>query len=712
MQEKRISSAAAGDISDEQLRAFAKGQLDEATEERIIAILETRPDLAAKIAAISSDSVVKNLQPSFGVEQSRVDLDQLSDFKILKEIGRGGMGIVYLAKHQISGRKEVLKVLNERLAVHSEARKRFDQEIRCIATMNHENIVRCHTVRQLRSSVVLCMEYIPGTNLHQFVLTNGPLPLHVACGIAVEVCRGLQHAMDHGLVHRDIKPSNIMLYKSEGKIKAKILDFGLARLGIEGAANPTSRKEGLTDAGILLGTLEYISPEQCLDAASADIRSDIYSLGCTLFHMLIGSPPFSGSTGQLILAHGQQQPPSMILQRPDIPAELQQVIDKMLAKSPEKRFASPDQVAQALTPFVKRRKVSLQNNVSLQTSDNRKSNPEIVNADDTSIDNFVFSSNTTVEQDSVADGILYAEPVPGDLPVNDALLPSAADAPKFPRNRRAWIMAASAAFFMSLLALAGIVVIKTKDGTIRITGVPQDAEVTFDPSGSNEPKSIASITRDDNAPPAEWNVLFDGTRSSFYNNLIMRQRCSKCDTEFNSDNELHISTGPGEADFVSFHSKSDFDPNRHIVIKFKNYNGSPKVFGFARHIIPGKPSIYYSVTLGGMRKTKPQVPIMYTGSVMAAPVNAPGSDFNIRASRYQINPGESYRMDLIAYEGRVIVKLNGETVNDFTRSNTNFIDDPISFWTKRSSQVSFSEIKIKELKTDADFTDALASTPT
>ncbi|MDM4014645.1 serine/threonine protein kinase [Roseiconus lacunae] len=403
MNNEAIKAIADLSVSLETLRAFAKGQLDEEQEQHVLDLLEEHPELAAQVAAISVDSVVakmrdhsklaseKSLSSQLAEEnlgetemiggpievdsKIQLELKGLTDFKIIKEIGRGGMGVIFLAQHILTGREEVLKVLNERLVVNREARKRFEQEIKCIAATNHESIVRCYTVKQLRDTVVLCMEYVPGKNLHQVIAANGPLPIHVACAITIKICLGLQHAMQHGLIHRDIKPSNIMLSKQNGRIQAKILDFGLARLTTSNAESTGDSVDGLTDDGVLLGTLEYIAPEQCRDAASADIRSDIYSLGCTVYHMIVGHPPFSGSTGELVLAHSQMIPPTIDRIRPEVPKGLSDVVEKMLHKDPSDRYATPTQVAEALKPFARRgiatEKHSSQEDPESKINDNR-----------------------------------------------------------------------------------------------------------------------------------------------------------------------------------------------------------------------------------------------------------------------------------------------------------------------------------------------------
>ncbi|WP_182868070.1 serine/threonine-protein kinase [Rhodopirellula sp. JC639] len=464
------------EVTHETLRAFAKGKLDEETERQVMAVLETRPELAAEVAAISVDSVIEKLRRHSEVvanaslssqlgdespgetellasepsDSSEIpsELAGLTEFKVLKEIGRGGMGVVYLAKHELTGRKEVLKVLNERLIANREARKRFDQEIKCIASMNHESIVRCHTVKQLRDALVLCMEYVPGKNLYELITANGPLPIQFACGVAVKVCLGLQHAMNNGLVHRDIKPSNLMIYKADGKIKAKILDFGLARLTVSQRDSTDSPDSGLTDNGTLLGTLEYIAPEQCRDAASADIRSDIYSLGCTLYHMLAGHPPFSGSIGELVLAHIHTDPPAINHLRPEVPGQLADIIARMLSKDPDQRFQTPAQAAEALRPFA----------LKADSTDRvRHSNPSRQESIDTSVDHHDRADTSVARQPAE-----LVQPKPQR------------------RSPRRMFLVASGVVIVGVAILLMQLVIKGRQGTVVIDDLPSDARVLVD----------------------------------------------------------------------------------------------------------------------------------------------------------------------------------------------------------------------------------------
>jgi serine/threonine protein kinase len=699
-----VSPAGAVEISEEMLRDFAKGRLDESIEFAVIALLDTRPDLAARIAAISTDSVIKKLGadcapcetgvsshgssraiPPGEVSDGFADsLAELPDYKILSEIGRGGMGVVYLAEHRLTGRKEVLKVLNERLMTNVAARKRFDQEIQCIASMNHDTIVRCYTVQQLKHTLVLCMEYVPGTNLHQFINANGPLSVPVACEIAIEICRALQHGMDNNLVHRDIKPSNIMLGDVDGKIRVKILDFGLARL------TTRDRGEGLTDNGTLLGTLEYIAPEQCLNAAAADIRSDIYSLGCTLYHMLVGHPPFSGSTGELVLAHAQLIPPAINLLRPEIPGELAGVLSKMLAKQPDRRFAAPKIVANELMPFRKKKKTSkMTESVPCETQQQRSS---------------VDVQTETSEEIAVAQCptvVSIATKPPNHFASESGVAIRTQSLLERIRQSRKYL-----SLLFGTAVLFAVVIIKTKAGIIRVSGLPDDAEVTFEKSSTattGDPKETESSS----STGRDWKTLFDGSRSSFYENWTIHDLSPKSTIDFETEGELNIVSGPGENDFVGFRTFNRFDPSFHVSLRFKNYNGSPKVMAIAKHRAPKLVGIVHSVTLGGLRDSQPHAKIIAVGSMMSASVHEKGSDFTHRAKPIDLKTGQPCHMELICYSGRFVVKVDGVVVNDYRLFNTRFEKQPLHFWTKRSARIAFTEIKFRQLDDQAEFDEAI-----
>ena len=167
--------------------------------------------------------------------------------------------------------------------------ERFLREIRSAAQLNHPNIVTAYSATRVGESIVFSMQFVDGYDLSKLVQKSGPLPVAHACNFVYQAAQGLQHAHEHGMVHRDIKPSNLMLAREGNKPIVKVLDFGLAKVTSEGQGD-----SGLTGEGQMLGTPDYIAPEQIRDAQSADIRADIYSLGCTLYYLLAGRPPFHG----------------------------------------------------------------------------------------------------------------------------------------------------------------------------------------------------------------------------------------------------------------------------------------------------------------------------------------------------------------------------------------------------------------------------------
>ena len=270
-------------------------------------------------------------------------LAEHADYQVLRELGRGGMGVVYLAENTLMGRKEVLKVVGSHLLNRKTIFERFLREIRAASQLQHPNIVRAYSASRIGESLVLAMEYVEGHDLEKLLEQKGPLPVQHACNFAYQAALGLQHAHERGMVHRDIKPGNLMLTTEGNKPVIKILDFGLAKVTSEGAVD-----SGLTHEGQMLGTPHYISPEQTLNAQKADIRADIYSLGCTLYCLLTGHPPFDApSLYELLQAHHSMDAQPLNGVRPDVPVELAALVAKMMAKAPQDRFQTPLQVAQA-----------------------------------------------------------------------------------------------------------------------------------------------------------------------------------------------------------------------------------------------------------------------------------------------------------------------------------------------------------------------------
>ena len=260
------------------------------------------------------------------------------------------MGTVYLAQNRLMGRYEVLKVVRNVVVNRPGVPDRFLAEIRNAAQLQHPNIVTAYSARRFGESIIFAMEYIEGLDLARMVHERGPLPVSDAANYAHQSALGLQHAHENGMVHRDIKPSNLMLARQGSRDVIKILDFGLAK------ASRERREDGsLTHEGQMLGTPDYVAPEQIRDARHADIRSDIYSLGCTLYHFLSGGPPFRfENLWDLYRAHHSMDAKLLNFVRTDVPTELAAAVAKMMAKDPAERFQSPAEVAQALTLFFKR----------------------------------------------------------------------------------------------------------------------------------------------------------------------------------------------------------------------------------------------------------------------------------------------------------------------------------------------------------------------
>jgi serine/threonine protein kinase len=266
---------------------------------------------------------------------------QLGDIVLEEFVGGGGMGAVFRGLDTTLHRTVAVKVLATPRTSASDSQHRFQMEARSAARLDHPNIARVHFVGEERGMRYLVFEYIEGTNLRDLVTANGPFPLADALRYMLQIADALAHAWQRDVVHRDIKPSNILL-TPEGQ--AKLVDMGLARLD---AGDPVG--DEMTATGVTLGTFDYMAPEQARDSRSADIRSDIYSLGCTLYFILVGKPPFGDSTGlQKLLQHQSEDPPNLQESRPDVPESVVEVLDTMLAKRPEDRFQNPAELLAAL----------------------------------------------------------------------------------------------------------------------------------------------------------------------------------------------------------------------------------------------------------------------------------------------------------------------------------------------------------------------------
>ncbi len=259
--------------------------------------------------------------------------ERLGHFELLEYVGGGGMGKVFRALDTRLARSVALKILSPEHAADRETVLRFQNEAQSAARLDHDNIARVYYVGEDRGLHYIAFEFIEGVNVRDLVETRGPLPLAEAVSFTLQVADALAHAAQRKVVHRDIKPSNLLITPTG---QAKLIDMGLARLReVDAAAD-------LTASGVTLGTFDYISPEQARDPRNTDVRSDIYSLGCTFFFMLTGRPPFLGGTMlQKLLQHQADQPPDLRQFRPELPEDVNRILRKMLAKDPGHRYASP-----------------------------------------------------------------------------------------------------------------------------------------------------------------------------------------------------------------------------------------------------------------------------------------------------------------------------------------------------------------------------------
>ncbi|MCC9609066.1 SUMF1/EgtB/PvdO family nonheme iron enzyme [Blastopirellula sp. JC732] len=270
----------------------------------------------------------------------------LDRYILLDELGAGGMGVVYKALHQEMDRLVALKILPKE-AVNSEDKvRRFHREVKTAAKLDHPNIVAAFDADEDKGYHFLVMSLVNANDLSKIVRQQGPLPIAQAVDCIIQAARGLAHAHQLGIIHRDIKPANLLL---TNKGKVKILDMGLARIERGDSEQEKSESIELTQTGMVMGTIAYLAPEQAFDTRAADARSDIYSLGCTLYFLLTGRVIYRQDTMmKTLMAHRDGAIPSLCDQRQDVPAELDAVFQKMVAKRPEDRFQSMTDVIAAL----------------------------------------------------------------------------------------------------------------------------------------------------------------------------------------------------------------------------------------------------------------------------------------------------------------------------------------------------------------------------
>ncbi len=500
--------------TDEILQSYGLGMLDDVSSESVRRHLENCAGCQSWVAEMSPDSFLGRLRGAQGQPEksatswaqspvSQTDrgpsvviapptaetmppgLADHPDYEVIKELGRGGMGVVYLAHNRLMGRNEVLKVMSRHIMERPGLLARFQAEIRAVARLQHPNIVTAYSAFRLGESILFAMEYVEGLDLSKMVKTKGPLPVAHASYFVSQAAQGMQHAHEQGMVHRDIKPGNLMLSHKGSRAFIKVLDFGLAKATKE--APPVDG--GLTNPGQALGTPDYMAPEQIRDAQKADIRADIYSLGCTLYYLLSGGPPFRAENlWDLYQAHHSMDAKLLNFIRPDVPSELAALVAKMMAKEPERRFQTPSEVARALAPFFKKASPIA-----------RVLNPEISQVSqlawtpESPAVGFVPTEPATrqasapprpekkkaamVEPENRWDSLIEfkeTEPLKEPAP---AALTTGTQMPRW-----LWPAVAAGLLLMGLIVAWAVVVLRvnTPHGTIVLEGVPEDAVVEID----------------------------------------------------------------------------------------------------------------------------------------------------------------------------------------------------------------------------------------
>jgi eukaryotic-like serine/threonine-protein kinase len=269
----------------------------------------------------------------------------LGKYRMLRLIGSGGMSTVYLAEHKLMHRQRAIKVLPKKRVKDTSYLARFHLEAQATSQLDHPNIVRCYDVDNDGDTHYIVMEYIEGKDLNTIVKQEGPLPLDLACNYIAQAAEGFQHAHEKGLIHRDVKPANLLV---DTKGIVKILDLGLALFSDNERASLTvEHNENV------LGTADYLAPEQAVNSHKVDHKADIYGLGCTLYFILTGHPPFpDGTLAQRIAKHQSVQPEDIRKGRPECPRDLADICVKMMQKRAEKRYASMHEVADALEAWL------------------------------------------------------------------------------------------------------------------------------------------------------------------------------------------------------------------------------------------------------------------------------------------------------------------------------------------------------------------------
>ncbi|HLJ95731.1 MAG TPA: family 16 glycoside hydrolase [Gemmataceae bacterium] len=587
-------------------------------------------------------SVLSMLSAAPTISDLPPELTNHPQYEILRELGRGGMGVVYLANNGLLARQEVLKVVNQAVLSRAGGKARFLREMQSAARLCHPNVVTAYSALQTGELLVFAMEYIEGEDLDKHVRNGGPLPVALACSYTQQAALGLQHAFEKQMVHRDIKPENLILSREGKHPVVKVLDFGLAKIMRE-----ERQDVALTAAGQMLGTPDFVAPEQALDAARADIRADIYSLGCTLYFLLTGNPPFTGkSLFEVLQAHHSTEARPLNLVRPDLPAELVAVVKKMMAKDPAERYQEPSAVVQALAPFV-----------PAGTNGSSIREP----AEPSQRSSLVPNPGSTTARDTVTESCRsITEPEPHRVLRPDQSLPGKLSA----RKHR---------LLVSIVAMCGLL----------LSLVSLWAGGVFEPKPSpaaRVPKEDAAIDDQDFVP------LFNGQDKTGW------KTHPKEPGKWRVEDGILIGSGSTKSHLYS--ERSDFK-DFHLRVKGRINNGGNSGIIFRAPFGIGSPGIAW--TRGGRdMKTltgyEAEIKGWQTGSLFAWPEGTVAS-----VEETLLPPKQWFTMDVIAEGNHIVIKVNGSTTVDYTDPRRRFTVGHIvlqQLW--GGTVVEFSEVRIKE----------------
>jgi phosphate ABC transporter phosphate-binding protein len=424
-------------------------------------------------------------------------------YKILEQLGEGGMGRVFLCEHLLLQKLVAVKMLHPSWVSVPGAEERFLREARASAVVDHPNLVRVFDVDRAAGTPFMVMEHVDGLNLHQLVSEHGPLTAERAAEYARQTAIGLGAAHAAGLVHRDIKPGNLLLDRS-GVVK--LLDLGLARFMIDAARNNNLTQK--FDAGSILGTLDFIAPEQADDSSKADIRADIYSLGHTLYFLLTGRLPFGdGSAAQKLMWHQMRHPEPLSAVRPDLPPDLQTVYERMTRKRPEERYQTPAEVVAALAPLTgtvppppaaqmpKFRAAAFLLGVSPPPSRDLLAPPAAPPTPPLSTVETTAAPRPKPADESSSDVLRSAPGTPGTVGAAELLgVPTPPPTELKPRPRRRYFVAAGGLLFAAVVAVAAWQLSRPPEQVVQKTPEPPGPRPVSAPSPKLLPPAVATLT--------------------------------------------------------------------------------------------------------------------------------------------------------------------------------------------------------------------------